>query len=147
MRLEDLHSTPGSKKEAYRKGQGIGSGNGKTSGRGNKGEKARSGTGKPYPGFEGGQMPIYRQIPKRGFTNVNHFEYAIVNVSSLNQFKDGTVVTPELLIEKGLVKKHEDHIKILGKGTLDKKLTIKAHKFSSGAIELITKAGGSYEVI
>lgn len=147
MRLEDLHPTPGSMKEPYRKGQGTGSGNGKTSGRGNKGEKARTGTGKPYPGFEGGQMPIYRQIPKRGFTNVNHVEYAVVNVCDLNRFKDGSVITPELLIEEGLVKKHYDHIKILGNGSLERKLTVKANKFSSSAMEIITKAGGTYEVI
>ncbi len=146
MKLNDLHPTEGSKKKNYRLGRGIGSGTGKTSGKGNKGQNARSGGGTRL-GFEGGQMPIYRQLPKRGFHNVNHIEYAVVNLSDLNRFKDGDVVTPELLIELGLVKKYSNHIKILGNGKLERKLTVKANKFSGSAKEAIEKIGGSVEVI
>ncbi|MCD8195522.1 MAG: 50S ribosomal protein L15 [Coprobacillus sp.] len=146
MKLNDLHSTPGSRKEDSRLGRGIGSGTGKTAGKGTKGQNARSGGGTRL-GFEGGQMPIYRQLPKRGFHNVNHIEYAVVNLSDLNRFKDGETVTPELLIELGIVKKYSNHIKILGNGTLEKKLTVKANKFSSSAKEAIEKNGGTVEVI
>ncbi len=146
MKLNDLHSTPGSRKEDSRLGRGIGSGTGKTAGKGNKGQNARSGGGTRL-GFEGGQMPLYRQLPKRGFHNVNHIEYAVVNLSDLNRFKDGETVTPELLIELGIVKKYSNHIKILGSGTLEKKLTVKANKFSSSAKEAIEKIGGTVEVI
>ncbi len=146
MKLETLTPTPGSRKEGARLGRGIGSGTGKTSGKGNKGQNARSGGGTRL-GFEGGQMPIYRQLPKRGFHNVNHIEYAVVNVSALNRFKDGETITPTLLIECGLVKNARDGVKILGSGTLEKKLKVQAHKFSKSAEEIITKAGGSVEVI
>ncbi|MCD8209617.1 MAG: 50S ribosomal protein L15 [Coprobacillus sp.] len=146
MKLDTLTPTPGSRKKSYRVGRGIGSGNGKTSGAGHKGQNARSGGGTRL-GFEGGQMPIYRQIPKRGFKNVNHIEYAIVNVSDLNRFKDGETVTPALLCECGLVKKEYDGVKILGNGTLEKKLKVQANKFSKSAQSIITNAGGSIEVI
>ncbi|SNX54389.1 50S ribosomal protein L15 [Thermoanaerobacterium sp. RBIITD] len=146
MRLHDLKPAEGAKRERKRVGRGIGSGLGKTSGRGHKGQKARSG-GNVRPGFEGGQMPLTRRLPKRGFTNIFKKEYAIVNLSLLDNFEDGSVVTPELLIEKGLVKKVKDGIKILGSGDLNKKLTVKAHKFSKSAVEKIESVGGKAEVI
>lgn len=146
MRLHDLKPAEGARKERKRVGRGIGSGLGKTSGRGHKGQKARSG-GNVRPGFEGGQMPLTRRLPKRGFTNIFKKEYAIVNLSLLDKFEEGTVVTPELLIEKGVIKKIKDGVKILGSGDLSKKLTVKAHKFSKSAINKIESVGGKAEVI
>ncbi|MFC3885311.1 50S ribosomal protein L15 [Bacillus songklensis] len=146
MKLHELKPAEGSRKERNRVGRGIGSGNGKTSGKGHKGQNARSGGG-VRPGFEGGQTPLFRRLPKRGFTNINRKEFAIVNLDTLNRFEDGTEVTPELLIETGVVSNAKAGIKILGKGTLDKKLTVKANKFSSTAKEAIEAAGGKTEVI
>ena len=146
MRLEELQPAQGSKFSAKRVGRGIGSGNGKTSGKGHKGQNARSGGGVRI-GFEGGQMPLARRIPKRGFNNIFATKYAVVNVSDLNKFKDGTVVDTELLIASGLVKKVNDGVKILGNGELTAKLTVKAAKFSQSAIEKIEKAGGKAEVM
>jgi large subunit ribosomal protein L15 len=146
LRLHDLKPAEGARKERKRVGRGIGSGLGKTSGRGHKGQKARSG-GNIRPGFEGGQMPLTRRLPKRGFTNIFKKEYAIVNLSLLDNFEDGTVVTPELLIEKGIIKKIKDGVKILGSGELNKKLTVKAHKFSKSAVDKIESVGGKAEVI
>ena len=127
-------------------GRGIGSGKGKTSGRGQKGQNARSGGGVRL-GFEGGQTPLFRRLPKRGFTNINRKEYAIVNLDALNRFEDGTEVTPELLLETGVISRLKSGVKILGKGQIEKKLTVKAHKFSSSAKEAIEAAGGKTEVI
>ncbi|MBM7704947.1 50S ribosomal protein L15 [Metabacillus iocasae] len=146
MKLHELKPTEGSRKERNRVGRGTGSGNGKTSGKGHKGQNARSGGG-VRPGFEGGQTPLFRRLPKRGFTNINRKEYAVVNLDALNRFEDGAEVTPELLIETGLVSKAKAGIKILGNGTLNKKLTVKASKFSSAAKEAIEAAGGTTEVI
>ncbi len=144
--LDKLAPVKGARHSKKRKGQGIGSGLGKTAGKGQKGQNSRSGGG-VRPGFEGGQIPLFQRLPKRGFKNVNRKEFAIVNVSQLNVFEDGTVVTLEKLIEAGLVKKLYDGVKILGKGTLEKKLTVKAHKFSQSAQEAITNVGGTVEVI
>ena len=146
MKLHELKYTEGARQDSKRLGRGQGSGQGKTAGKGHKGQNARSGGGVAL-GFEGGQTPIYRRIPKRGFTNVNRVEYAIVNVEQLNRFENGVEVSPELLIEAGLVKKEYNGIKILGVGTLEKKLTVKAHKFSKSAVSLIEQAGGKVEVI
>ncbi|WP_423408724.1 50S ribosomal protein L15 [Heyndrickxia sp. MSNUG] len=146
MKLHELKPAEGSRKERKRLGRGIGSGQGKTAGKGHKGQNARSGGGVRL-GFEGGQTPLFRRLPKRGFTNINRKEYAVVNLDALNVFEDGTEVTPELLIETGLVKKELAGVKILAKGSLDKKLTVKAHKFSSTAKEAIEAAGGQTEVI
>ncbi len=146
MKLHELKPAEGSRKERNRLGRGIGSGNGKTSGKGHKGQNARSGGG-VRPGFEGGQTPLFQRLPKRGFTNVNRKEYTIVNVDTLNRFEEGTEVTPELLIETGVISKYTAGVKILGKGTLEKKLTVKAHKFSSSAKEAIEAAGGNTEVV
>lgn len=146
MKLHELTYTEGARKSSKRLGRGTSSGHGKTSGKGHKGQNARS-RGGTRLGFEGGQMPLYRRIPKRGFNNVNRVEYAVVNVSDLNVFEDGTVVTPALLIDKGLVKKELDGVKILGNGELSKKLTVKAHKFSKTATDIIVKLGGTAEVI
>ena len=146
MKLHELKYNEGARKDSKRLGRGQGSGQGKTAGKGHKGQGARSGGGVAL-GFEGGQTPIYRRIPKRGFTNVNRVEYAIVNVEQLNRFENGVEVSPELLIEAGLVKKEYNGIKILGVGTLEKKLTVKAHKFSKSAVTLIEQAGGKVEVI
>ena len=129
-----------------RVGRGPGSGLGKTSGRGQKGQNARSGGG-VRPGFEGGQTPLARRLPKRGFTNINRKEYAVVNVEDLNRFEDGTVVTPALLKEVGLVRKELNGVKILGNGELTKKLNVTAAKFSKSAVEAIEKAGGLAEVL
>ena len=129
-----------------RVGRGPGSGLGKTSGRGQKGQNARSGGG-VRPGFEGGQTPLARRLPKRGFTNINRKEYAVVNVEDLNRFEDGTVVTPALLKEVGLVRKELNGVKILGNGELIKKLNVTAAKFSKSAVEAIEKAGGKAEVL
>ncbi|WEV54647.1 50S ribosomal protein L15 [Leuconostocaceae bacterium ESL0723] len=144
MDLNELQPAAGSRQDRNRVGRGMSSGNGKTSGRGQKGQKAR---GKTRLGFEGGQMPLYRRIPKRGFTNISRKEFAIVNVEKLNDFDDGTEVTPTLLVENGLVKNEKSGIKILGEGKLEKKLTVKANKFSAAAAAAIEQAGGSTEVI
>ena len=146
MKLHELKPAEGSRKKRNRVGRGIGSGNGKTSGRGQKGQNARSGGG-VRPGFEGGQNPLFRRLPKRGFTNVNRKEYAIVNLDALNRFEDGAEVTPALLIETGIVSKEKAGIKVLGNGTLNKKLNVKAHKFSASAKEAIENAVGTAEVI
>lgn len=146
MRLNELKPAPGSRKESRRVGRGMASGSGKTSGRGHKGQNARSGGG-VRPGFEGGQNPIYRRLPKRGFTSPNRKEYAIVNLDTLNRFAEGTEVTPELLAELGIVKDQKSGIKILGNGELQVKLSVKAHKFSETAAEKIRSAGGATEVI
>lgn len=146
MKIHELTPAADSNKAVKRIGRGHGSGNGKTAGKGHKGQNARSGGGVRI-GFEGGQMPLARRIPKRGFHNIFASEYAIVNVSDLNKFTDGTEVTTELLIASGLVKKACDGVKILGNGELTAKLNVKAAKFSQSAIEKIEKAGGKAEVI
>jgi len=146
MKLHELQLAEGSRKERKRVGRGMASGHGKTSGRGHKGQKARSGGG-VRPGFEGGQMPLFQRLPKRGFTNINRKEYAVVNLETLNRFEDGTEVTPELLIETGIVRNEKSGIKILGNGELKKKLTVRAHKFSASAKKAIEDAGGQTEVI
>ncbi|WP_174734538.1 50S ribosomal protein L15 [Mesobacillus harenae] len=146
MKLHDLKPAEGSRQERKRKGRGIGSGTGKTAGKGTKGQNARSGGGVRL-GFEGGQTPLFQRLPKRGFTNINRKEYAVVNLDALNRFEDGTEVTPELLIETGLVSNERSGVKILAKGNVEKKLTVKAHKFSSAAKEAIEAAGGKTEVI
>ncbi len=147
MRLHDLQPSAGAKSEARKRvGRGIGSGLGKTSGRGHKGQLARSGGGKG-PTFEGGQTPLVRRLPKRGFKNIFKKEYATVNVADLNNFENGTVVTPEMLVQSGLANKAKDGIKILGDGELQSALTVRAHKFSKSAAEKIEGAGGKVEVI
>ncbi|MCH6269553.1 MULTISPECIES: 50S ribosomal protein L15 [Neobacillus] len=146
MKLHELKPTEGSRHERKRLGRGIGSGQGKTAGKGHKGQNARSGGGVRI-GFEGGQTPLFRRLPKRGFTNFNRKEYAVVNLDALNRFEEGTEVTPELLIESGVVSNEKAGIKILAKGNVEKKLTVKAHKFSSAAKEAIEAAGGTTEVI
>jgi large subunit ribosomal protein L15 len=143
MGLHDLKPAEGSTRDRKRKGRGIGSGNGKTAGRGHKGSKARNGGGKPARGFEGGQMPLHRRIPKRGFHNPFSKEHAIVNVSALERFEDGAEIGPDELIAAGLVKKVGDGVKILGNGSLSKKLSVKAHLFSKTAAEKIQAAGGT----
>ena len=146
MDLSNLSPAAGSKHNNFRKGRGHGSGNGKTAGYGHKGQKARSG-GSTRLGFEGGQMPLYRRIPKRGFKNYNHKEIIGTNVSKLDVFENGTEVTVETLIEAGIVKNPRDGVKILGDGELTKKLTVKVNAFSKSAEEKITAAGGTCEVI
>lgn len=147
MNLNELSPAAGSKKEAFRVGRGHGSGNGKTSGKGHKGQNARSGGG-VRPGFEGGQMPLYRRLPKRGFTNIFAKTYTEINVSDLNKFEDGATVTAESLKEAGIIKKVNDGIKVLGNGELTaKNLDVKAAKFTKSAEEKIAKAGGKAEVI
>ncbi|MFK9094902.1 50S ribosomal protein L15 [Bacillus salipaludis] len=146
MKLHELQPAEGSRQERKRLGRGIGSGQGKTAGKGHKGQNARSGGGVRV-GFEGGQTPLYRRLPKRGFTNISRKEYAIVNLDALNRFEEGTEVTPELLIETGVVSNEKAGIKILAKGNVEKKLTVKANKFSSAAKEAIEAAGGTTEVI
>jgi large subunit ribosomal protein L15 len=146
MKLHELSPAPGSRHAKKRVGRGIGSGMGKTSTRGHKGQNARSGGG-VRPGFEGGQNPLYRRLPKRGFTNIFRLEYAIVNLVDLNQFAAGTVVTPELLVETKLVRNTRDGIKILGNGEITVSLTVKANKFSQTALDKIQAAGGTAEVI
>lgn len=146
MKLEELKSPPGANKRTKRVGRGMGSGHGKTSTRGHKGQKARSGGGIRL-GFEGGQMPLQRRIPKRGFTNIFRKEYAIVNVKDLNCFDDGTIVTIELLQMAGLVNKVNAGVKLLGDGDLEKKLTIQVQKCSRQAEEKIAAQGGKFEVI
>jgi large subunit ribosomal protein L15 len=142
-----MYPAEGATKNRKRIGRGTSSGTGKTAGKGHKGQNARSGGG-VRPGFEGGQLPLFRRLPKRGFSNAKFkTEYAVINLSDLNKFENNTVITPELLKEMGLVKNQIDGIKVLGNGTLEKKLTIKAHKFSSVAKEQIEKLGGKAEVI
>jgi len=146
MALNQLKSNPGSRKRATRVGRGIGSGLGKTSGRGILGQNSRSGGGKG-PGFEGGQNPIYRRIPKRGFKNYTRVEYTIVNIKDFEQFVDKTEITPTLLVEAGLIKNGQSLIKVLGDGSLTKSFKVSAHKFSKSAVAAITKMGGSTEVL
>jgi len=147
MKLHELMQNAGAKQTCKRLGRGMGSGLGKTSGKGEKGQKARSGVSIPAT-FEGGQLPLYRRLPKRGFSNAQFkIKYATINVEDLNRFEDGTEVTPELLRETGLVKNQLDGIKVLGNGTLEKKLTVKANKFSKEAISKIEKSGSKYEVM
>ncbi len=146
MKLFELQPTQGATKDAKRKGRGHGSGNGKTAGRGHKGQKARSGGGVRI-GFEGGQMPIYRRLPKRGFNNIFAKSYAQVNVSDLNKFDNGAVVDAQALIDAGIIKKALDGVKILGNGNVEKKLTVKAAKFTGSAKEKIEAAGGKVEVM
>ena len=146
MKLHELSPSEGSRKKSFRVGRGHASGNGKTSGKGHKGQNARSGGG-VRPGFEGGQMPIYRRIPKRGFNNIFAKEYVAVNVEKLNLLENGTEVTAQVLKEAGLISKVCDGIVILGRGELDKKLTVKAKRFSKSAEEKITAAGGKVELI
>lgn len=146
MKLNELSPAPGSRRSRNRVGRGIATGNGKTCGRGHKGQNARSGGG-VRPGFEGGQNPLYRRLPKRGFTNPTRKEYAIVNITDLNRFSAGTEVTPKLLLQQGMLKKLLHGVKVLGNGDLSVKLTVKANKFSQSAIEKIEAAGGKSEVI
>ena len=147
MKLNELKPVEGAKHAKKRVGRGIGSGIGKTSGRGQKGQNARSGGG-VRPGYEGGQTPLYKRLPKRGFTNIHAHEYAIVNLGDINAlFEAGSVVDLEALKKVGLVKKEHEGVKILGNGELDKALTIKAVKFSKSAVEKISKAGGTVEVL
>jgi large subunit ribosomal protein L15 len=147
MRLNDLHPAPGARHAKKRVGRGTGSGHGGTSTRGHKGQKART-SGGVRPGFEGGQTPLHRRLPqRRGFRNVNRKEYAIVNLDDLERFDAGTEVTPELLVESGIVKKVMDGIKVLGDGELTKALTVRAHKFSKSAEEKVKAAGGTAEVV
>ena len=147
MKLNELKPAEGAKKAAFRVGRGHGSGNGKTAGRGHKGQNARSGGG-VRPGFEGGQMPLYRRLPKRGFTNIFAKTYSQINVSDLNRFSDGTEVTAEVLKAEGIIKKLNDGIVVLGRGDLTaKNLTVKAARFSDSAAEKIANAGGKAEVV
>lgn len=147
MKLHELEKNIGATKEKKRVGRGSGSGLGKTCGRGQKGQKARSG-GSINPVFEGGQLPLYRRLPKRGFSNAMFkTEYAVINVEELNRFEDGTVVTPALLRETGIIKNQLSGVKVLGEGKLEKKLTIQANKFSKSALEKIEESGSKAEVI
>ena len=146
MKLHTLSPAEGSTKSNFRKGRGPASGNGKTAGKGHKGQNARSGGG-VRPGFEGGQIPLYRKLPKRGFHNKFATNYAIVNVSALNVFEDGAVVTTEALLEKRIIRKTLDGVKVLGNGELTKKLTVQANIFSATAKEKIEAAGGKTEVV
>ncbi|MGN1293754.1 50S ribosomal protein L15 [Weissella soli] len=144
MKLNELTISEGARHVRNRVGRGESSGNGKTAGRGQKGQKAR---GKVRLGFEGGQMPLFRRKPKRGFTNINRKEYAVVNLDQLNQFDNGTEVTPTVLVEAGIIKKELSGVKILANGQLEKSLTIKAHKFSASAKTAVEAAGGKIEEI
>ncbi len=147
MKLNELRPSEGAFKTSKRVGRGVSSGHGKTSGKGHKGQNARSGGG-VRPGFEGGQLPLFRRLPKRGFSNAMFkVEYSTINVSDLEKFEDGAVVTPELLKEMGILKKQLSGVKVLGNGELTKKLTVKASKFSKSAIEKIEAKGGKAEVI
>ena len=145
MKLHELKPVEGARKSRKRVGRGMSSGHGKTSGRGHKGQNARTGGGVGLV-FEGGQLPLFRAIPKRGFTNINRKSYSIVNISDLNKFEAGTVVTPEVLFESGLVRKNAA-VKVLGSGELNVRLTVQAHKFSQAAKEAIEAQGGTVEVI
>ena len=146
MRIEDIRPAEGSTKNKKRVGRGVGSGHGKTSCKGHKGQKARSG-GTKGAGFEGGQMPLQRRIPKRGFTNIFKKEYAIINLDTLDAMKDDAVITPELLIEKGVIKNRKDGLKVLASGSIQRPVTIKANAFSTAAAAKIEAAGGKTEVI
>jgi large subunit ribosomal protein L15 len=146
MRIHDLGPAPGAVRAPKRVGRGVGSGHGKTSGKGHKGQKARSGHGKG-PRFEGGQMPLSMRLPKRGFKNPLRKVFALVNLRDLERFEAGTVVTPDLLLEKRVIRKLEDGVKVLGDGDLGRALTVRAHRFSRSAIEGIEAAGGKAEVI
>ena len=146
MKLHELSPAEGSVKAAFRKGRGAGSGNGKTAGKGHKGQNARSGGGVRLV-FEGGQIPLYRRLPKRGFTNAFSKEFAIVNVEALNAFEDGAVVNAEALLAKGVIKKELDGVKVLGRGEITKKVTVQAAIFSASAKEKIESVGGKCEVV
>lgn len=146
MRLHELRPPAGARRASKRKGIGTGSGLGKTAGRGQKGQKARSGSG-IRRAFEGGQMPLFQRLPKRGFTNIHKQKWSLVNLHELNRFTDGTVVTPEILRESGLLKSLKDPLKVLGDGQLERRLTVQAHRFSKQAEAKITAAGGKAEVI
>jgi large subunit ribosomal protein L15 len=146
MRLEELKPAAGATKKSKRVGRGVGSGSGKTAGKGHKGQKARSG-GVKGAGFEGGQMPLQRRIPKRGFTNIFRKEYSIVNLQDLETMSGNDPITPEVLMQKGLIKDMKTGVKVLGNGELKAKLTVRAHKFSKSAVEKIQAAGGKAEVI
>lgn len=145
MKLHELSPAPGSNKDVFRKGRGHGSGSGKTAGKGHKGQKARSGGG-VRPGFEGGQMPLQRRVPKRGFNNIFAKQYAAINIKDLERFEDGAVVDAQALLDAGILKKTLDGVKILGNGELTKKLTVNCAAFSASAKEKIEKAGGKAEV-
>ena len=146
MKIHELKAVEGSTKEVKRIGRGHGSGNGKTAGKGHKGQKARAGRGQRF-GFEGGQMPLQRRVPKRGFNNIFASEFATVNIAALNVFEDGAVVDAAALIEKGIIKKEYDGLKVLGNGELTKKVTVKAVAFTASAKDKIVAAGGKYEVL
>jgi len=146
MRLEDLKAAKGATKKAKRVGRGVGSGSGKTAAKGHKGQKSRSG-GVKGPGFEGGQMPLQRRIPKRGFTNIFRKEYAVVNLRDFAKISGSDPITPEILLKNGLIKDMKARIKVLGMGELNAKLTVRAHKFSKSAVDKIQSAGGKAEVI
>ena len=146
MRLHELSYTEGARKSRKRIGRGHGSGHGKTAGKGHKGQNARSGGG-VRPGFEGGQTPLFQRLPKRGFTNINHKEYAIVNLETLNRFEDGAEVNAETLLAAGIIKKVRSGVKILGNGKLERKLTVKVTKASKEAVKQIEALGGQVEVI
>ena len=146
MKLHDLKFNEGARRDRKRIGRGHGSGHGKTSGKGHKGQLARSGGGTPL-GFEGGQTPLYKRIPKRGFNNINRVNYAVVNLSDLNKFEEGTEVTIDVLVATKMVRNVKDGVKVLGNGTLEKKLSVQANAFSKSAVEAIEKLGGKVEVI
>jgi large subunit ribosomal protein L15 len=146
MRIEDIRPAEGSTKNKKRVGRGVGSGHGKTSCKGHKGQKARSG-GTKGAGFEGGQMPLQRRVPKRGFKNIFTREYAVVNLDTIDALKEDAVITPELLIEKGVIKKMKDGLKVLASGNIQRPVTIKAHAFSTTAAAKIEAAGGKTEVL
>ena len=146
MKLHEMKYNEGARSSIKRLGRGQGSGQGKTAGKGHKGQNARSGGGVAI-GFEGGQTPLYKRIPKRGFTNFTRKEYAVINLDVLNRFEDGAVVTPEVLKETGIVKKQLDGIKVLGNGKLEKKLTVKCNKISASAKKGIEEVGGTVEVL
>ncbi len=146
MKLHDLKFNEGARRDRKRIGRGHGSGHGKTAGKGHKGQLARSGGGTPL-GFEGGQTPLYKRIPKRGFNNINRVNYAVVNLSDLNRFEEGTEVTIDVLVATKMVRNVKDGVKVLGNGTLEKKLSVQANAFSKSAVEAIEKLGGKVEVI
>jgi large subunit ribosomal protein L15 len=146
VQIHDLKPNPGARQKAKRVGRGIGSGHGKTATRGHKGQRSRSGSG-TKPGFEGGQMPLQRRLPKRGFTNIFGTEYTVVNLDRLDAFDANTEVTPELLVEAGVISKIGDGVKVLGRGEVTKPFVVKAHRFSKSAVEKIEAAGGKAQVI